>query len=75
MLGTIVMAYSVESFRLFYLAIPVGIVAVIGNPIEIIIDSPNNSFLLTSSVLVIIATFVTFFTGWEMRKKIIIKKA
>lgn len=70
MLGTIAMAYAVESFLLFYLAIPLGLIAIIGHPFGIFTSFSYNSFLLTSSFLLLLATTVTFITGWIVRKKI-----
>lgn len=68
MLGTIAMAYAVESLPLFYLAIPLGLAAIIGHPFGIF-TSFTNAFLLTSSLLLTMATVVTFITGWVIRKK------
>ena len=67
MIGTIVMAFAVESFSLFYLAIPVGITAIIGHPFGIF--GAYNPFLLTSSFLLLIATIVTFTAGWLVKKR------
>lgn len=69
MLGTIALAYAVESYPLYYLAIPLGVVAIIGHPFGIFTGSGFNSFLLTSSVLLIVTTAVTFTTGWTVRRK------
>lgn len=70
MIGTIVMAFAVESFSLFNLAIPVGIAAVIGYPFGIFGSfGSHNPFLLTSSFLLLIATIITFITGWLVRKR------
>lgn len=70
MIGTIVMAFAVESYPLFYLAIPLGIIALIGHPFGIFNEFGYNSFLLTSSFLLLVATIITFTTGWIVRKKI-----
>jgi uncharacterized membrane protein len=71
MIGTIVMAFAAESFSLFYLAIPVGIAAIIGYPLGILKASGGyNPFLLTSSFLLLVATIVTFIAGWLMKKRI-----
>lgn len=70
MVGTIVMAFAVESYQLFYLAILLGIIASIGHPLIIFTSFGHNSFLLTSSFLLLIATIITFITGWLVRKKI-----
>ncbi len=69
MIGTIAMAFAVESYLLFYLAIPLGIIAIIGHPFGIFTGFGYNSFLLTSSFLLLIATIITFATGWIVRKK------
>lgn len=69
MMGIIAMAYAVESFPLFYLAIPLGIIAIIGHPFGIFTSFGYNPFLLTSSFLLLIATIITFVIGWAVRKK------
>ena len=70
MIGTIVMAFAADSFSLFYLAIPVGITAIIGHPLGIFgASSGYNPFLLTSSFLLLIATIVTFIAGWLVKKR------
>lgn len=70
MLGVIAMAFAAEAFSLFYLAIPLGIVAFIGHPFGIFTDFGPNPFLLTSSFLLLISTIVTFISGWTIHKKI-----
>ncbi|OGY52786.1 MAG: hypothetical protein A3H67_03380 [Candidatus Buchananbacteria bacterium RIFCSPLOWO2_02_FULL_46_11b] len=70
MIGTIAMAFAIESYPLFYLAIPLGIVALTGHPFGIFTGSGDNSFLLTSSFLLLASTIITFITGWIVRKKI-----
>lgn len=69
MIGTIAMAFAVESYPLFYLAIPLGIIAIIGHPFGIFTGFGYDSFLLTSSFLLLTATIITFLTGWIVRKK------
>jgi len=69
MIGSIAMAFAIESYPLFYLAIPLGIVAIIGHPFGIFAGFGYNSFLLTSSFLLLAATVITFTTGWLVRKK------
>jgi len=69
MIGTIVMAFATESFPLFYLAIPVGIVAIVGHPFGIFgTFTGYNPFLLTSSFLLLTAAIVTFIAGWLVKK-------
>ena len=70
MIGTIAMAFAAELYPLFYLAIPLGIIAIAGHPFGIFTGFGYNSFLLTSSFLLLAATIITFATGWIVRKKI-----
>lgn len=69
MIGTIAMAFAVESYFLFYLAIPLGVVAMVGHPFGIFTGFGYNPFLLTSSFLLLAAAVITFATGWIIRKK------
>lgn len=69
MIGTIAMAFAVESYPLFYLAIPLGIIALVGHPFGIFTGFGYNSFLLTSSFLLLVSTMITFVTGWIIRKR------
>ena len=70
MIGVIAMAFAVESYGLFYLAIPLGIVALIGHPFGIFASLGGNPFLLTSSLLLLAATIITFIAGWVVRKRV-----
>lgn len=71
MIGTIIMAFTAESFPLFYLAIPVGITAIVGYPFGILGSFGSyDPFLLTSPLLLLIATITTFIAGWLMKKRI-----
>ena len=70
MIGVIIIALAMESYPLFYLSIPLGIVAIIGHPFGIFTSLEFNSFILTSSFLLFIATIITFITGWLIHKKI-----
>lgn len=70
MFGAIAVAFAIESFPHFYLAILLGIVAIVGHPIEIFSGIFGyRAFLLTSSFLLFIATITTFIAGWVVRKK------
>ncbi len=70
MFGAIAVAFALESFPHFYLAILLGIVAIVGHPIEIFTGIFGyRAFLLTSSFLLLIATLITFITGWVVRKR------
>lgn len=71
MLGCIAMALAIESFLLFYLAMPLGVIALIGHPFGIFTTfGGGNPFLLTSSFLLLAATVSAFITGMAVRKKI-----
>ncbi|RMD67912.1 DUF2157 domain-containing protein [Candidatus Pacearchaeota archaeon] len=70
MLGAIAVAYALESYPVFYLAILVGSVAIFGHPFDILSGVRLNSFLLTSSFLLFVATITTFLAGWAMRRKL-----
>ncbi len=69
MIGSIAMAFAVESYPLFYLAIPLGIVALVGHPFGIFDSFGHDPFLLTSSFLLLISTLVIFVAGWVIRKR------
>jgi uncharacterized membrane protein len=70
MIGAIAMAFAVESFAHFYLAILLGFIAIIGHPIEIFTGIFGyRPFLLTSSFLLLAITIITFITGWIIRKR------
>jgi uncharacterized membrane protein len=69
MIGVVVMAFAVESYSLFYLAILLGVVALIGHPFSIFTSFDHNSFLLTSSLLLFVSTIITFIAGWIVRKR------
>lgn len=73
MIGVLVMAFAIDSFILFYLAIPLGVVAIFGHPFNIfenILFGFNNPFLMTSSILLIITVVVTFATGMVIKKRV-----
>lgn len=70
MLGVIALAFALESYIHFYLAIPLGFVAIVGHPFIIFDDFESNPYLLTSSLLLIISTVVTFLTAWFVSLKI-----
>lgn len=71
-MGSIAMAVVTNIFLLYYLAIISGIVAVIGYPVLILSlsfgFSMSNPFSLTSTILLIFVTVVTFIVGLRLRK-------
>ncbi|RME61044.1 DUF2157 domain-containing protein [Candidatus Parcubacteria bacterium] len=70
MIGAVAVAYALESYPVFYLAILVGSVAIFGHPFALLREFGFHSFLLTSSLLLFVATITTFLIGWAMRKKV-----
>ena len=69
MIGTIALAYAINSYPLFYLSILLGFLTAITYSFESII-SKNNQFLLESSFISFTATIVTLIIGWVIRKKV-----
>lgn len=71
MLGSMVMAYGAEMFSLLYLSALLGIVSVFGHPIGIFVGGGfrYDPFLLTSPLLLLIATVTILITGITVRKK------
>ncbi len=70
MIGAIIMGFATESYAHFYLAVPLGLIAITGLPFYMFNEFGPNPFLLTSSLLLLAATIITFVTGWLVRKKI-----
>ncbi len=70
MLGTIAMGYSLDDYSLLYLAIPLGVVAIAGHPFGILGSFSADPLLLTSSILLVIATVTTFLIGLSIYKRI-----
>lgn len=69
MIGTLAMAFAVDSYILFCLAIALGFVALVGHPFCIFTGMGHNVFLLTSTLLLLVATAGTFAAAWFVRKK------
>lgn len=69
MLGVIAMAFAAESYPLFYFAIPLGFIALAGHPFGIFSGLGYNSFLLTSSFLLLASAAVTLVAGLLIKKK------
>jgi uncharacterized membrane protein len=70
MIGAIAMAFATESYPVFYLAIPLGLIALVGHPFGIFTGFGYDSFLLTSPFLILVSTIITFITGWLIRKRV-----
>jgi uncharacterized membrane protein len=69
MIGIIAMAFAIQSYSLFYLAISLGVIAIFGHFVGILISFEYSQFLFTSSFLLLVATIITFFSGRAIRKK------
>lgn len=70
MIGVMGLAYALEFYGLFYLSVILGVVALVGYPIGIFRGSILDSFLLTSSLLLLIAGGVSFFMSRVIGRKI-----
>lgn len=68
MIGAIAMGFAAESYPLFYLAVPLGFISLIGHPFGIFTGSGYNYFLLTSPLLLLAAAIICFAAGWKVRK-------
>ena len=63
------LAYVLEFYGLFYLSVALGVIALVGYPAGIFRGFILDSFLLTSSSLLLIAAGVSFFMSRVMDKK------
>ena len=73
MIGAVAVGFALELYPVFYLAIVVGFVAVISQPVCLffaIAEGINDCFIGTSVFLLLAATAVTFISGWVIRKRI-----
>ena len=73
MLGAVAIGFAMELYPIFYLAIVVGFVAIISQPVCLffaIEEGINDCFIGTSVFLLLAATVITFVFGWVIRKKI-----
>jgi uncharacterized membrane protein len=70
MLGVQVMAYAIHSYGLFWMAVPLGVIALAGHPFIIFSSLGYSPFLLTSSLLLLAATISTFLTGLYFKKRL-----
>ena len=70
MIGASALAFAIDSYYLYALAILVGAGALVGEPIEILSDFAHSYFLLTSTGLLLVATVLTLAAGFIMRRRI-----
>ena len=75
MLGIIAMGYFSGTFGLFFLALPIGMVAMAGYPITFFEDlgmfNGHNSLILTSTFLLLIVSLTTFISGALVRRRVL----
>lgn len=71
MLGCLAMAFAVEVFPLWYLAIVLGIVALVGHPFQLLAPwGGRDPFLLTSSFLLLLTTVVSLLAAIAVRRRL-----
>ena len=69
LIGSLALAYAADIFLLYVLAMFAGVVALVGHPFAIFGSFGHSAFLLTSSVLLFVATIVSFLAGLHIQKK------
>lgn len=70
MLGALIMGKAINSIFLYYLALPLGIISLIGHSFLIFNTfAPFHSFLLISSLLLFAGAAIAFITGVSIKKE------
>lgn len=69
LLGTVAMAYALDSYPLYFLSVPLGIIGVFGYPIFLFDLFADNALIYTSTLLLVVTFGVTMFIAIRMRKK------
>jgi len=71
MIGVIIMGLSVDSFLQFYLAIIIGMAAIIDCPFDILTSyTIYDLTLFTPGILILVAAIITFISGYLIRSRI-----
>ncbi|MBD3300695.1 MAG: DUF2157 domain-containing protein [Candidatus Moranbacteria bacterium] len=70
MIGSIVMAFAIEAYSIFFMAIILGVVSLIGYPWGLLDGINTHSFIFTPSILLCASTVITLVSGLVIRKKI-----
>lgn len=70
MIGSLALAFALESFPLYGLAIITAIVAIIGHPFIIFESIGSDRFLMTSALLLFIATATCLTAGLLLKRKL-----
>lgn len=71
MLGCVLMGFAVDFSGLFYLAILLGLIAIVGQPFLLLGNPLSLSrFALTSSLLLLLCVIISALAGWNFRKRI-----
>lgn len=68
MIGVVVLAMVIESFLLYYLALILGLVSVVGYPM--LFASRPNLYITSSIGWLMVATVACFMAGWLLQKKL-----
>lgn len=75
MLGIMAMAFFSETFGLFFLALPIGAIAMVGYPVTFFHDlgmfNGHNPLILTSTLFLFIVSIITFVSGAIVRRKVL----
>ncbi len=69
LLGIIILAHVLESYKIFYLSIIIGIVAVFSY--LSVFEFQYNSFMLVSFLILVVTSVATFSIGSSMRSKLL----
>ncbi|HEX7724749.1 MAG TPA: DUF2157 domain-containing protein [Candidatus Paceibacterota bacterium] len=70
MLGALVLGLVIDSYPVLWIAVIVGIISVVSHPFVILDNFGHNAFLMTSSILLLIAAVATIWAGLRIRKDI-----
>ncbi len=73
MFGVIAMAFAVEWFPLFYLAVVLGVIVLFGHPFMFFTN--DSSFLFTSAALLFAMTVVSALAGWAIHRRAPMKES
>ncbi|MFC1629940.1 DUF2157 domain-containing protein [Patescibacteria group bacterium] len=70
MIGTLIMAFAIDSFSLYFLSIPIAFIAISGVPSMFFVGfMRHHSFLFTSLALLLIVTAISFGVAFVIKKR------
>jgi len=70
MFGSIAMGLAINSYPLFAFSLVLAIIALASHPFVIFTAFADDPLLLTSSILLLVATLVSFACGWVLRTRV-----